>query len=48
MPKSVTTADVPEMRNVVGLYVAMHDAVFVRVRERFRDVAEDAHCCGEW
>ena len=42
MPKSVTTADAAGEQDVVGLDVAVDDAAFVRVGERFRDVAEDA------
>ncbi len=38
---------VPGEQHVVRLDVAVHDAVLVRVRERARDVAQDAHRLGD-
>ena len=43
MPKSVTTALPPREQHVVRLDVAVHDAALMRVRQRARDVAQDAH-----
>ena len=35
---------VPEDQHIVGLDVAMHDAARMRVRERVRDITQNAHC----
>ena len=46
-PKSVTTAAPPDRRTLSGLMSRCTTPLLVRVRERARDVAQDAHRLGD-
>jgi hypothetical protein len=42
-PKSVTTAVPPDKSTLPGFDVAMHDAVFVRIGQGARNIAQEVH-----